>query len=284
MKLIRPSVEIKVQEAGKEGMLRHIEWAGRHCYKSHDKITPDSAVKFVGNLVKSGHGSVLEHGTIYLAIPDFSAADKYFGNPYSKVNVVNTESDGEFWCAVTTNYRVIVENDWDMDLMYECEPTPHHEKRITAKFVCDRGVSHEFVRHRKDSFSQESTRYCNYTKDKFGSNITYIRPSWWDVCPSEREEFTEGLLKAEEIYFKAVKRWEERKPDKRFRSGFKGNPLSPQQARGILPIHLKTELIMTGFESDWNHFFEQRCSTAAHPDARYLANKLKTLITKNNGN
>jgi thymidylate synthase (FAD) len=143
MKLIRPSVEIKVQEAGKEGMLRHIEWAGRHCYKSHDKITPDSAVKFVGNLVKSGHGSVLEHGTIYLAIPDFSAAEKYLANPYSKVNVVNNESDGEFWCAVTTNYRVIVENDWDMDLMYECEPTPHHEKRITAKFVCDRGVSHK---------------------------------------------------------------------------------------------------------------------------------------------
>lgn len=284
MKLIRPSVEIKVQEAGKEGMLRHIEWAGRHCYKSHDKITPDSAVKFVGNLVKSGHGSVLEHGTIYLAIPDFSAADKYFGNPYSKVNVVNTESGGEFWCAVTTNYRVIVENDWDLDLMYECEPTPCHEKRITAKFVCDRGVSHEFVRHRVMSISQESQRYCNYNKDKFGAQVTFIKPSWWDVTTDEKENFKATLLTAEEAYLKAVKAWDERKPDKRFKTGFKGNPLSPQMARMILPNATKTELVMTGFESDWNHFFELRCSTAAHPDARYLANKLKTLITKNNGN
>lgn len=284
MKLIKPTVEIREQGDGENGMYEHIEWAGRHCYKSHDKTTSDSARKFVATIAKSGHGSVLEHGTIYLAIPDFSAADKYLGNPYSKVNVVNKESDGEFWCAVTTNYRVIVENDWDMDLMYECEPTPCHEKRITAKFVCNRRISHEFVRHRKGSFSQESTRYCNYSKGKFGSQITYIKPSWWDVAPEERENFLEGLLKAEEVYLSALKRWEERKPDKRFRTGFKGNPLSPQMASDILPMDLKTELIMTEFESDWKHFLELRCSPAAHPDARYLANKLKTLMTKENGN
>lgn len=284
MKLIKPSVEIRVQGAGDDGMFEHIEWAGRHCYKSHDKTTATSAREFVGRIAKSGHGSVLEHGTIYLAIPDFSTADKYLNNPYSKVNIVNKESNGEFWCAVTTNYRVIVENDWDMDLMYECKPTPYHEKRITAKFVCNRRISHEFVRHRKGSFSQESTRYCNYSKGKFGSQITYIKPSWWDVAPEERENFLEGLLKTEEVYLSALKRWEERKPDKRFRTGFKGNPLSPQMASDILAMDLKTELIMTEFESDWEHFFKLRCSQAAHPDARYLANKLKPLMTKNNEN
>ena len=279
MKLIRPSVEIRKQGTGTDGMFEHIEWAGRHCYKSHDKTTATSAREFVGRIAKSGHGSVLEHGTIYLSIPDLDIAAKYVANPYSKVTPC-----AKGWWAVTTNYRVIVENNWDLDLMYQCEPTAHHEKRITVKFVCNRRISHEFVRHRKESFSQESTRYCNYTKDKFGSQITYIKPSWWDVAPEERITFTKGLLMAEESYFEALKRWDERKPDKRFRTGFKGNPLPPQMASDILPMALKTELVMTGFESDWQHFLELRCSPAAHPDARYLANKLKTLITKNNEN
>lgn len=282
MKLIRPSVEIRKQGAGMDGMFEHIEWAGRHCYKSHDKMTSDSAKKFVGNIAKSGHGSVLEHGTIYLAVTNEDDVTKYLLNPYSKV-VRCTGPDGEWW-AVTTNYRVIVENNWDLDLMYECVPTCSHEKRITAKFVCDRGVSHEFVRHRVMSISQESQRYCNYSKDKFGAQITYIRPSWWSVATEDKESFADRLLKAEEAYLNAIKTWEERKPDKRFRTGFKGNPLSPQLARMILPNATKTELVMTGFESDWRHFCELRCSTAAHPDARYLANKLKSLIIKHNEN
>ena len=276
MKLIKPSVEIREQGAGVDGMFEHIEWAGRHCYKSHDKTTATSAREFVGRIAKSGHGSVLEHGTIYLATPDTECAMKYVANPYSKVNPYLAGG----W-AITTNYRVIVENDWDLDLMYQCEPTPYHEKRITAKFVCDRGVSHEFVRHRVFTFSQESQRYCNYGKDKFGSKITFIKPSWWDVASRNREIFIEAMGLAESAYLNAIKEWDERKPDKRFRTGFKGNPLSPQMARMILPNATKTELVMTGFESDWEFFFKLRCSLAAHPDARYLANKLKSLITKN---
>lgn len=283
MKLIRPSVEIREQKEGMDGMFEHIEWAGRHCYKSHDKTTTDSAKAFVGRIAKSGHGSVLEHGTIYLAIPDCSTAEKYKMNPYSKLNVV-TNPEGEYWCAVTTNYRVIVENDWDMDLMYQCEPTKFHEKRITAKFICDRGVSHEFVRSRTFSYSMESQRYCNYGKDKFGNQITFIKPSWWNTKSADKENFKETLLKAEETYLKAIKAWDERKEDKRYRTNHKNNPLSPQMARMILPNATKTELVMTGFESDWNFFFTLRCSPAAHPDARYLAKKLKSLMTKDNGN
>ena len=280
MKLIRPSVELRQQGAGMDGMLEHIEWAGRHCYKSHDKMTADSARKFVANITQSGHGSVLEHGTIYLAMPTRAEAWKYMTNPYSKVTPVIKE-DSE-WYAVTTNYRVIVEHTWDLDLMYECEPTPWHERRITAKFVCDRGVSHEFVRHRTLSVSQESQRYCNYGKDKFGSQITFIKPSWWNTKSEDKERFKKALLKAEETYLKAIRAWDERKQDNRFRTKHKGNPLSPQMARMILPNATKTELVMTGFESDWWHFLDLRCSQAAHPDARYLANKLKTLISNGN--
>lgn len=283
MRLIRPSVEIRRQGAGMDGMFEHIEWAGRHCYKSHDKTTETSAKEFVGRIARSGHGSVLEHGTIYLALPyDLDVVTKYVTNPYSKANPV-VRLGGSWW-AVTTNYRVIVENDWDLDLMYECEPTEHHEKRITAKFICDRGVSHEFVRHRTLSVSQESQRYCNYAKDKFGGQVTFVKPSWWDTRNENREDFSEALLKAEQAYLKAIKAWDERKQDKRFRTKYKGNPLSPQMARMILPNATKTELVMTGFESDWAHFLELRCSPAAHPDARYLANKLKTLITESNEN
>ena len=279
MKLIRPSVEIREQGAGEDGLFEHIEWAGRHCYKSHDRTTADSARKFVATIAKSGHGSVLEHGTIYLGIPADDMPAELLINPFTRCVRCNTPAI-ESWYAVTTNYRVIVENNWDMLLMYECPPTTSHEKRITAKFVCDRGVSHEFVRHRVFSISMESQRYCNYNKDKFGAQVTFVKPSWWDVASEDKENFKEGLLKAEEAYLNAVKTWDERKQDKRFRTGYKGNPLSPQMARMILPNATKTELVMTGFESDWKHFLELRCSPAAHPDARYLANKLKSLITK----
>lgn len=282
MKLIRPSVEIRKQEAGENGLYEHIEWAGRHCYKSHDKTTSDSAFKFVDSLAKSGHLSVLEHGTIYLTIPTHEDVARFILNPYSRVK--KFEELGREWYAVTTNFRVIVENHWNSWTKYIANPNKHHAKRITAKFVCDRGVSHEFVRHRSASHSQESQRYCNYNKDKFGGQVTFITPSWWDTTCQDKENFKEGLLKAEEAYLKAVKAWDERKPDKRFKTGFKGNPLSPQMARMILPNATKTELVMTAFESDWEHFFELRCSPAAHPDARYLANKLRTLMTENNGN
>lgn len=281
MKLIKPSVEIREQREGLDGMYEHIEWAGRHCYKSHDKMTATSSKEFVGRIAKSGHGSVLEHGTIYLGIPVAEMPVDLLVNPYTKCKIVHTPAI-EDWYAVTTNYRVIVENNWDLLLMYECPPTSCHEKRITAKFVTDRGVSHEFVRHRTMSISQESQRYCNYGKDKFGSQITFIKPSWWNAKSEDKESFKKALLKAEEAYLKAIKAWDERKQDKRFRTKYKGNPLSPQMARMILPNATKTELIMTGFEFDWNHFFELRCSPAAHPDARYLANKLKQLMTNEN--
>lgn len=168
MKLIKPNFEIWNQPAGLEGVYKQIERVGRVCYKSEDKITEDSAKPFVDRMIKSGHGAMLEHGTIYLAIPMTTYAPEavniYRHNSYSKVNECNkfifTDKYGDkvaAWC-VTTNLRVLVENDCLEDLEFLCEPTEYHERRVTVHFVCDRGVSHEFVRHRVMSFAQESTR------------------------------------------------------------------------------------------------------------------------------
>lgn len=158
MKLIESEVIIKEQEPGIDGIYKQIEWAGRHCYKSHDKITEDSAKEFVDRMIKSKHGAMLEHGTVYLAIPITTyapdAVNTYLNNQYSRVTTCDDfifkdkfGNNVAAWC-VTTNLRVLVENDCLEDLEFVCKPTKYHEKRITARFTCDRGVSHEIVRHR----------------------------------------------------------------------------------------------------------------------------------------
>jgi thymidylate synthase (FAD) len=154
MRLIKPSFELMLQEPGFEGLLKHVELCARTAYKSEDKITSDSAKGFIDMIIKKGHGAVLEHGTVYLTLIDNGsyASEKYIDNKYS----VYTCKNGLYY--ITTNYRVLIENDWLNDLTYQCECTPYHEKRITVKFICDRGVSHEYVRHRVFSFVQESTR------------------------------------------------------------------------------------------------------------------------------
>jgi thymidylate synthase (FAD) len=284
MKLIKPSFEIWNQPAGLEGVYKQIERVGRVCYKSEDKITEDSAKPFVDRMIKSGHGAMLEHGTVYLkvfnVIENSELIDKYKSNKYSVVKegteVYNCHGDilyGSCKC-ITTNYRVLVENGWLDDLKYICEPTEYHEKRITVHFVCDRGVSHEFVRHRVMSFAQESTRYCNYSKDKFGNELTFIQPCWLDderlklygpyhtVIRDKSLEsiFIASLNNAEKDYIDLID------------LGWK-----PQEARAVLPNSLKTELVVTGFVSDWNHFFDLRArgtTGAPHPQAKELAEPL----------
>lgn len=284
MKLIKPSFEIWEQPSGLEGVYKQIERAGRICYKSEDKITEDSAKSFIDRMIKSGHGAMLEHGTVYLkvfnVIENSELIDKYKSNKYSVVKegteVYNCHGDilyGSCKC-ITTNYRVLVENSWLDDLKYIYKPTEFHEKRITVHFVCDRGVSHEFVRHRVMSFAQESTRYCNYSKDKFGNELTFIQPCWLDderlklygpyhtVIRDKSLEsiFIASLNNAEKDYIDLID------------LGWK-----PQEARAVLPNSLKTELVVTGFVSDWNHFFDLRArgtTGAPHPQAKELAEPL----------
>lgn len=282
MKLIKPSFEIIEQQSGNDGMLKQIELAGRTAYKSEDKITDDSAVKFVKMLEGVAHGSVLEHGTVYLNIKWYSLFTLlfFFLNKYSKIRK---------WKYITTNYRVIVESNKSEVMKYQCEPTEFHEKRATVKFVCDRGVSHEFVRHRVMSITQESTRYCNYSKDKFGNDLTFIAPLWIDdlqlgslssehlleninLIP-EKQIFTNS--ESREIIYLQSLAYSELSYLDLLKQGWK-----PQQARSVLPNSLKTEVVMTGFISDWKHFFKLRTSPQAHPQAIELAKPLEDEFKK----
>ena len=284
MKLIHSDYEILEQGKGLDGINEQVELAGRTCYKSEDKITKDSAKDFVDRMIKSGHGAMLEHGTVYLICPieeDASIFNRYYKNKYSICK--NYMFNGKDSTFITTNLRVLVDNGWLGDLKYLSEPIPNgHEKRITVKFTCDRGVSHEFVRHRVFSFAQESTRYCNYSKDKFNNELTFIIPcgatlvegsyndnlgndyNWQSneekeslKCNTEEGLLMSVLNKSEQNYLELLKK------------GWK-----PQQARAILPNALKTELVMTGFASDWKGFFKLRDNSKAHPDAQALAKPL----------
>ena len=277
MKLINQSFEIWNQPAGLEGIYKQIERVGRVCYKSEDKITEDSAKPFVDRMVKSDHGAMLEHGTVYL---EFHVKDpsevgeeeyhsqqselnklisRYANNKYSIIKV-NHYYDTVF---ITTNYRVLIENNWLKDLKYICEPTEFHEKRVCVHFICDRGILAEFTRHRVFSFSAESTRYCNYSKNKFGNEVTFIEPCWSTTEPMRDgfSEFRTALAEAENHYLFLIE-----------------NGWKPQQARAVLPNSLKTELVMTGFVSDWKHFFRLRSRIAEtgkpHPQAQELADPL----------
>lgn len=276
MKLVKPSYQIWEQPSGLEGIYKQIEKAGRVCYKSEDKITEDSARGFVDRMVKSGHGAMLEHGTVYLYIKGIDRTDitKYLFNKYNKV--VEGSLDHFY---VTTNYRTIIENNWLDDLKYLCEPTEYHAKRVTVHFVCDRGVSHEYVRHRVMSFAQESQRYCNYSKDKFGNGLTFIQPCWLN---EERLKLygpyhTVIRDKSPESIFIASLNCAERDYLDLLEAGWK-----PQQARAVLPNALKTELVMTGFVSDWINFFKLRTASNAHPQARELAIPLSDEFKKRN--
>ena len=285
MRIIKPSFEIWDQEEGLEGIYKQVERAGRVCYKSEDKITEDSAKDFVDRMIKLGHGAMLEHGTIYLIIDCsgrlLDVANKYVNNKYSEWTL---HPDGVHYC-ITTNYRVLLQNGWLDDLQYLCEPTEYHEKRVTVHFVCDRGVSHEYVRHRVFSFAQESTRYCNYSKDKFDNELTYICPCWLDY--DRVQELTEIANRDnKEVY--RMGHDESLSMEERGLCSFVYDMSNhehgylfqisvgwkPQEARAVLPNALKTELVMTGFVSDWEHFFKLRDAGSAHPQARELAHPL----------
>lgn len=197
MNIIKPSVEILTQINGEE-ILKHIEKTGRVCYKSEDKITSDSAKKFITDIIKRGHEAVIEH------------------------------------------------------------------YNISVKFICDRGVTHEIVRHRIASYAQESTRYCNYSKDKFGNEITVIQPLFWNEDSFEYQYWKNAMQDAERHYFELLKLG-----------------ASPQEARSVLPNSLKTEIVITMNLREWRHFFKLRIAKAAHPQMREVANMLFKEIKEN---
>lgn len=309
MKIIKPSFEIWDQEEGLEGMQTHIERCGRVCYASEPKGNP---VEFVQRMINSGHGAMLEHGTVYL---EFHVKDpsevgeeeyhsqqselnklisRYANNKYSIIKV-NHYYDTVF---ITTNYRVLIENNWLKDLKYICEPTVFHEKRVTVHFTTQIAITREYNRHRVNSMAEQSTRYCNYGKDKFGG-VDINLPSWVDSEIQRLEDITENVLptfeQLKEEYFSVsdqgitkddwgdIEWWlwsnlvAEESYLKLIEKGRK-----PQEARVVLPLDTNTELIHTAFVSDWNHFFGLRDDSHAHPDARLLAHPLQETFKKRN--
>ncbi|GHW02885.1 hypothetical protein AGMMS50249_6710 [candidate division SR1 bacterium] len=304
MELIKPSVEIIDQEHGLQGVYRQIERIARICRKSEDKITEDSAENFVKTLIQKGETAMLEHGTVYLEFPDSqvyeSRMERYQKNYYSRVNDSNIR-------LVTTNYRVIIENSWADDLVYICEnrhETTCHESRISVKFICDRGASHELVRHRAFSFAQESSRF---SLDMKNNPLKFIIPVWLShVLPegtysfddiqsfssSKVQAYLDLLLFADQVYRKLRKEEIIHVEDAGMhKEGYveiiKGWTL--QEVRSVLPTSIKTELVMTGFLSDWiggnrggNNekwgFLPLRNDKKAHPQVLELAIMVEKLF------
>ena len=268
MRYIDASYEIIEQEPGITGIYKQIERAGRTCYKSEDKITDDSAESFVNRMIESKHYAMLEHGTVYLYFQHNVQDGVDMGDPFdislnltlNRFTVHNTNFDTHE-TFYTTNLRVLVENfpeDWKEILKAHCvDYDDRFIRRPTVKFICNRQVSHEFVRHRVFSFAQESTRYCNYTKDKFNNELTFIEPIWSKKDKGAHEQLTSALRYAETYYRFLIN------------SGWK-----PEQAATVLPNAIKTELIITGVIPDWTHFFDLRAlgtTGKPHPQAQELA-------------
>lgn len=282
MKLIESKVEIIEQEPGLEGIYKMAELAGRTAYKSEDRITEGSAKKFVDTMIKSNHGAVLEHGTVYMTFKWWQIGKKlkYLFNPYSKIRKFK---------YITTNLRVLLERNWMSDLEYFCEPTEHHERRITSKFICSRGVSHEAVRHRIMSFLQESQRYVGYNKEKFGGEITIIIPEWIkarinDIASYNNNDdlaqmsYAEAIMDMRTLEDLSIVAWENAQRDsENYYIRLTELGCKPEEARGVLTNDCKTELVITGFVSDWEHFFDLRSRGTTgkpHPDIKILADNL----------
>ena len=292
MKLVQSSYEIISQENTLEGIYKHIEKAARVCYKSEDKICEGSARKMVDFLISRKHYSPLEHGTIYMqmnASPAGDPYDRYLHNPYSKVNLHNG------WAYITTNVRVLIENDWMNDLNFMCEPTKYHVKRVSVKLKCSIGVTREANRHRVNSICEQSTRYCNYSLDKFNNEISFILPEWVIKRTKETSKTYDPLTGYDRSYLlempileavtnhmvcedRAISNWIESLKKSELDYFYLLSDecgLRPQEARGVLPLDTASEVMYTAFVSDWKHFFKLRCDNAAHPDIRVLAQAIE---------
>lgn len=283
MKIVQPNIEIIEQAPGMEGALRHIEIVGRTCYKSEDNMTDDSYLRFVDMLTNNEHFAMLEHATIYLTVPLEKEAliDIYEKNAFSKV----IKPKGDTHAYITTNPRVIIENDWQCDMEYMVPAPTKHARRVTVKFTTQIAISREFNRHRVNSIAEESTRYCNYSKDKFGKEISVSLPSWIHegnikLCQGSNDikSLCEDIASAETTWWTSLEYWlfanlaTEYAYNNLIKLGW-----TAQQARVVLPLDTKTELVHTAFIDDWKHFLDLRyhgTTGRPHPDARQIASML----------
>lgn len=287
MKIKTMNARILDQEPGLEGINKLNEFAGRICYNSYDKISDGSSDKWLRSIVNAGHTSVVEHAAIYLEIPEdcLSEAEKYKNNFYS---VVKEDK------YVSTNYRVLVDNEWLDDLKWMTEWNEKFEKRVSVWFDVDRITGESFLRHRSleeshpelekcpftidvnteiNSYSRQSTRYCNYSKEKYSHHVTFIQPYINKTVYNYEEtyemrdvfgdnatdvEWMISCLDAEKHYFALLE---------------KGWPT--EYARYALGFSVYSPLVMSGYMKDWKHFFALRSDSHAHQDAQYICTILR---------
>lgn len=292
MKIINAQASVLVEN----DPIKKIEKCGRVCYKSEDKITEDSAEKFVANIIKRGHEAVLEHASFifqvsYNVYEDIREKVMFVENRYPvKMYLRFTDSDGyvvsgnvrawrDFFCfaGVPPYMNDFVEANpilfpefksdspfnlkggkWSIRQISANELVSTYQRLVhedvSVKFICDRGVTHEIVRHRPASFCQESTRYCNYRNGKFGGEITVIKPCFFKENSTRYLNWFVACERSETAYNAILE-----------------DGGTPQEARDVLPNSLKTELIMTAPLMEWCHFFNLRMSPAAHPQMQEVA-------------
>lgn len=264
MKVVNQTAELWQQNPGMQGVYKQIERAARVCYQSQNLIKEGSAEKIVKRLINAGHTAMLEHGTIYLMYEgnNYNDIQKYLQNKYSVVNISKDNNN----VYVTTNYRVIVENGWEDNLKHMCDATEFHELRHTICLTTNLQVATEFIRHRTMSFAMESTRYCAYDKEKFGEDITFVTPCWFNEKSDRADviEWANAMQDAENHYMR-----------------LRNKGWSAQQCAQFLPKAAKTTLVMTGYDCDWEKFFDLRYfekTGNVHPQAKEAATIIYDLI------
>ena len=289
MRIIMPYAQAVPRDISRGGM-RMIEMAARNCYRSEGAGDPEG---FVRRLIERGHDAMLEHGDYIFRLDDYHMLDclqaalrRHEEDTGRRIPLTVTNIDQRHIVSGTVRaWRELMQADtaakhyfaFLIDPVYRHgvreveDPEPQTgvhpllyadlagpveraaHMRVTMRFVIDRGVSHEFVRHRTFAFAQESTRYCNYSNGKFGKEITVIQPCFLREDTVTYHQWELACESAERYYFKLLE------------LGMK-----PEEARDVLPVSLKTELIMTGTLGAWEHFFDLRVRQVtgpAHPQA-----------------
>lgn len=291
MKLLESKVEYLPQAHGENGIYKQVELAGRTAYKSEHRITSVSAKDFTIKMKEAKHYTPLEHGTIYLmyssplvrGIQDcMEVFGKYKDNPYSKYvqQKTKTENGANATAYVTTNLRVLINNNWVEDLQYLCEPTEFHEKRYTFKFTTSIGIVRELRTHRVCSFLNESTRYVNYSK----RGLEFIIPYWAILNPGQYD-YNDGFMCGDGYLMPCSTTtpegrllWMLSECEDKYNYLITKLKQNPQQAREILPLATKSDLVMTGFASDWRYILDLRLfgkTGKPHPDMLILMKKFK---------
>lgn len=282
MKLIKQSFQFVNQKGFTlKDIYKHIEYCARISYKSQDKITDTSYEKFVNMLESKGHDRPLEFGTVHLEI-DMNPRD-IIVDTLTNLGMFNqlwwkeAYKNGKVY--VTTNYRyyLAIEKVYpNIDEYFTEEDNKYYPKRYTVHMILDRGVMDEFRTHVGLSHLAESTRYCNYSKDKFNNEVTFVIPSWCNsLVDGSKQEYSPFEINGDEVEFMNALQNAQNSYLSLLKIGW-----TPQQARSVLPLGIKSELISCGFEDAWSNFFDRRCAADAHPMAREIAIPMKEEFKK----